>query len=289
MAPPEPFPMHAARCGDVHKINQWRTSTRTRVVGETLANPIDAKFRFEEWRPLQLAAAEGDLVALGALLTCGADATCAAAPSLLPAHAAVHVAARYGHAGAVRALVEAGADVDSRDSFGFTPLHYAASNGHLRTVEELVSLGADAGARSTRTEATAAALARLEGHGKIADVLEAKAFTVAQQADKSALRDWLSSIGCDEYFSKIIAAGYDFQYIAQHGFAQDDVDALGIPPAKMGHAKKLLAKFNFPKAATDAPPADESGGDEDGSEEEEDDESGDEDGSEEDSEEESEA
>ncbi len=32
-----------------------------------------------------------------------------------------------------------------------------------------------------------------------------------------------------------------------HGLAADDVDAIGIPPSKLGLRKKLIAKYLFPK------------------------------------------
>ena len=45
--------------------------------------------------------------------------------------------------GIFRRLVEAGADVNGRDSGGFTPLHVAAINGDVSQLEILIGLGAD--------------------------------------------------------------------------------------------------------------------------------------------------
>ena len=42
----------------------------------------------------------------------------------------------------VRALLEAGADVQRRGQFGYTALHAAAQGGHLDVVQELVRRGA---------------------------------------------------------------------------------------------------------------------------------------------------
>ena len=45
-----PFPVNAARAGDLRAVTAWRQRCAT-----TEANPVDARFPFDEWRPLQLA------------------------------------------------------------------------------------------------------------------------------------------------------------------------------------------------------------------------------------------
>ena len=51
----------------------------------------------------------------------------------------LHNAAKFGHPEAVKFLVEeAGADVESKDSYGITPLSRAAQHGHLEVVKFLV-------------------------------------------------------------------------------------------------------------------------------------------------------
>ena len=54
-----PFPVSAARAGDLRAVTAWRQRCAT-----TEANPVDARFPFDEWRPLQLACAEGDAAAV---------------------------------------------------------------------------------------------------------------------------------------------------------------------------------------------------------------------------------
>ncbi|GGP19728.1 hypothetical protein GCM10007981_04580 [Thermocladium modestius] len=52
-------------------------------------------------------------------------------------------AAEYGDAKKVKTLLEAGADPNTKDEYGSTPLHWAALKGHLDVVELLLKHGAD--------------------------------------------------------------------------------------------------------------------------------------------------
>jgi ankyrin repeat protein len=56
---------------------------------------------------------------------------------------ALHFAAKGGCDDVVRALVEAGAQVDSSDRSKMTPLHRAIESGHESTASLLLELGAD--------------------------------------------------------------------------------------------------------------------------------------------------
>ena len=53
-------------------------------------------------------------------------------------YAALCAAAENGHPEAVRALLEAGAEVDHASDDGFTALHVAAQNGHTAVIQALV-------------------------------------------------------------------------------------------------------------------------------------------------------
>ena len=52
-------------------------------------------------------------------------------------------ASAFGRMGAVRAMLEDGADPNTRGPRGATALMFAASGGHLEVVKELVEHGAD--------------------------------------------------------------------------------------------------------------------------------------------------
>jgi hypothetical protein len=90
--------------------------------------------------PVWIAARGGHAAAVRALAACGADVRAADENRRTP----VWIAAWGGHTAAVRALAACGADVRAADENGRTPVFAAAANGHTETVRALVrECGAD--------------------------------------------------------------------------------------------------------------------------------------------------
>ncbi len=54
----------------------------------------------------------------------------------------LHIAACWGNIGAIKLLIEAGADINKKGETGFTPLHCAAEQGHPNAVRYLLLVGA---------------------------------------------------------------------------------------------------------------------------------------------------
>ncbi|MEX1013493.1 MAG: ankyrin repeat domain-containing protein [Waddliaceae bacterium] len=54
----------------------------------------------------------------------------------------LHRSAQFGHMEIVKALIEAGVDLNTQTNYGYTPLHLAADNGHKEVVEALIEAGA---------------------------------------------------------------------------------------------------------------------------------------------------
>lgn len=107
------------------------------------SEPLDPQARGADgFTALHLAAFFGGAETVRALLAAGADADADADNPLevRPLHSAVASRDR----GAVAALLEAGADPDVRQRGGFTPLHGAAHAGDAEMVELLLASGADA-------------------------------------------------------------------------------------------------------------------------------------------------
>jgi ankyrin repeat protein len=91
------------------------------------------------------ASARGDADALRRLLS--SDPTLARAANSPAPHegwTGLHTAAKSGHVGAVRVLLESGADPNAREAGDRTsPLHWAAAHAHVDVVRALIDAGAD--------------------------------------------------------------------------------------------------------------------------------------------------
>jgi len=79
----------------------------------------------------------------------------------------LHFAARFGTVKTINSLIAEGADVNSVDDDGSTPLHVAASKGRLDVVQILLDAGADRTKQNNSAE-TPAQLAELAGHTEVA-------------------------------------------------------------------------------------------------------------------------
>ena len=79
-------------------------------------------------------------------------------------------AAKKGNTTAVKALLEAGADVNTKDKKGWTGLLLAAVKGHTATVQALLDAGADVNAKAIGV--TALSLATRNGHTAVVQLLK---------------------------------------------------------------------------------------------------------------------
>lgn len=68
----------------------------------------------------------------------------------------LHYAARGGFVEGIGLLVQAGAPIDVRDDYEFTPLLWAAASGHLNAIEKLESLGIDPADKYDDSQGTSA-------------------------------------------------------------------------------------------------------------------------------------
>jgi hypothetical protein len=82
----------------------------------------------------------------------------------------LHIAAPSGHEAVVRALIEAGADINKARDNGVTPLYIAAQQGHEAVVRALIEAGADVN-KARDTGGTPLFTAALEGHTAIVQIL----------------------------------------------------------------------------------------------------------------------
>ncbi|KAI0230268.1 hypothetical protein LSAT2_019349 [Lamellibrachia satsuma] len=105
-------------------------------------------------------------------------------------YTALHYAARNGHCGVCRLLLEAGASVDAQTRSGeVTPLHRASYSGHINIVSLLIQHGASV-CHSDTDGKTPLHKACEQGHGKVAAILLTRDANVKLMTDK---RDKLAS------------------------------------------------------------------------------------------------
>jgi uncharacterized protein len=162
----------ASIVGDTVRLRaQLDEADRERAVErDTTSGDGDSSEPVDELSPdgfsaLHLAAFFGRPEAVRLLLDRGADPNRWATGTLRvqPLHSAV----AGGDQAVAAMLIESGADVGSRQDFGFTPLMGAAANGMTGTVDLLLDRGADPRARNDDI-LTAAELAERAGHAAIA-------------------------------------------------------------------------------------------------------------------------
>jgi hypothetical protein len=164
-------------------------------------------------------------------------------------------AAFDGKTDTVKTLVAAGADVNAKDSIGYTALIYASTKGHTETVNVLLTAGADVNQRDDTHGATALMWASLRGRTEtIKSLLEAGA-DVNQHDDRgeTALMT-ASGKGYTETVKALLAAGADVNMEGNSGetalgFAKKSkhkatVQLLEEAGARESSEKKVLKVLN---------------------------------------------
>ena len=110
-----------------------------------------------------------------------------------PPDISIRKAVGAGNIEAAKQAIAAGADVNAKDKYGWTPLHSAAFNGHKEIVELLIDNGADLDAKNI-LGVTPLHYAANQGHTEIVELLIAKGADVnaiaGQHMDHATPLDW---------------------------------------------------------------------------------------------------
>lgn len=106
------------------------------------------------------AAASGNVVALRAALNAGAEVNA----MNIDGYSALALAAVYGHRDCLQSLIAAGAEVNVQDREGNSTLMHTSTKGNISTMECLIAAGADIDARNRNGDT---ALMRAVRNGKV--------------------------------------------------------------------------------------------------------------------------
>ncbi len=117
--------------------------------------------------PLHEATRDGDLEQVRALIDAGADLDAQGDNG----ETALNAAILKGHVSVAGLLIDRGADLGARNRGGFTALHAAAYANAVEIAERLLGKGADVNDQQNKAGGTALSVASEEGHAGVVKVL----------------------------------------------------------------------------------------------------------------------
>ena len=168
---------------------------------------------------------------------------------------ALFVAARNGHSGAVKLLLEHGADPEHRDGPGMTPVIYSTANNHKEILKMLIDAGADVNAASASGFTAFMAAARYRGPEIIDLLLEHGADIGARdQSGQTALHFAMyrndPCNGKDEFLPvvrRLIEKGADLNAVDNNGDTPLYIIKERDPDIYSKHAEELKVLYSLQK------------------------------------------
>ena len=145
----------------------------TLVIKTHIAAGVDINLRkdYESMSALMRLARHNHIEGVRALINAGANINDEAyLPLFYGQTNALLLAAGRGHAQVVQALIDAGADLNAKSNFDFTALMFAAMRGHAQVVRALIDAEADLNAKSNKG-CTALMFAAERGHAQVVQAL----------------------------------------------------------------------------------------------------------------------
>jgi len=150
----------AAIFGDATEVEKLLAGNRS------LVNAVSS----DGWLPLHLAAHFGHADVVRTLLNKGAQVSACSTNAMR--NTALHAAAAGRSQTVAKLLLDAGADVNARQSGGWTPLHSVAQSGDVEFARVLAEAGADVSVRADNQQRPLD-LALTKGQQAMVDFLEA--------------------------------------------------------------------------------------------------------------------
>ncbi|MCH7848219.1 MAG: ankyrin repeat domain-containing protein [Planctomycetes bacterium] len=167
---------------------------------------VDVQENMVGWTPLMMAALFGDANGVEALIEAGADVTIGRSSGAT----ALHQAAYRFDSSKILLILDAGADLEARDGSGQTPLTWAARQGGLQAVEILLGAGADVHTRDTRGQTALMHVAQDYETGEmIARLMDAGAEVNATDNDGRTALMHAVDTGAIKAVEALLAAGAD--------------------------------------------------------------------------------
>ncbi|EGX45834.1 hypothetical protein AOL_s00117g39 [Orbilia oligospora ATCC 24927] len=155
-------------------------------------------------------------------------------------------AAKKGHQAVVRLLIEAGAETETEDSKGLTPLSWAAENGDKTTVELLLAAKAEIETKDGRG-LTPLLRAAKKGHQAVVRLLiEAGAEIETKSMDDRTPLSWAAEAGHEAVVRLLLDAGANVKTTDKYGLTPLSWAA----EEEHGSVAKLLLDAGAPKVDT---------------------------------------
>ena len=158
------------RDDDIIRLSSFNDEDVRIVIGDLLREGVSPVAKNTA---LRIASKEGHVELVEMLLNNGANVNAKNSYGVT----ALHIASREGHTDIVAMLLEKGADVNAKSDGGYTALISASESGHTETVAMLLEKGADVNAKTNWGD-TALIQASYYGHTEIVKLL--KQYIVAQ-------------------------------------------------------------------------------------------------------------
>ncbi|KAK5444190.1 hypothetical protein LTS15_010543 [Exophiala xenobiotica] len=131
------------------------------------------------------------------------------------------LAARNGHEAVVKHLLEQGADLDSKDKYGYTPLSWAIKNGYEAVVKHLLEKGADLESKDNLYSRTPLWWAIVNEHEAVVKQLLDKGADLESKDDRYGQTplSWAAENGREAVVKQLLEKGADLE-------SKDDKDSL---------------------------------------------------------------
>lgn len=172
--------VRAAKEGHLHELQRiigFRKDPYNRKWGGVVGqHQMDAQ-DVHGYTALHQAATHGHQMVVSCLLEAGSEVNCRNSYGRSP----LHMASIHGHRAVVKLLIEADARVNCQDNKGRTPLHEAALIGNMELVDMLLDKEANAWLKTQRGWSSSAE-AKSRGHTELAEKLEALEASGKKQA-----------------------------------------------------------------------------------------------------------